>query len=78
MIKPSNVTNVQTSLRLPGRLHAILLDAANKNCRSLNAEIVARLLMEPADAQLTALFMQGSETQKIVREILDTVTGTGT
>ncbi len=75
MNKPLNHASVQTSLRLPRMLHTILLEASVQNCRSLNAEIIARLLIEPADTQLTALFMQGAETQKLVREILDTVTG---
>jgi len=75
MIKPPNDTSVQTSLRLPRILHTTLLEASVQNCRSLNAEIIARLLIEPADTRLTGLFIQGAETQRLAREILDAVTG---
>lgn len=64
---------VQTSLRLPSKLHAELLEAAKFNCRPLNGEIVARLLASSLDARLDRLSKDNSELKKLAFEILEAI-----
>jgi predicted HicB family RNase H-like nuclease len=41
--KPTLKSEVRTQIRLPAKLHAALVKAAQQNRRSLNAEMLVRL-----------------------------------
>jgi len=64
---------IKTALRLPPLLHRELFDAAEKNGRSLNAEILSRLSTPAAQVTLEELTRQTSEIRSMTREILETV-----
>jgi putative aminopeptidase FrvX len=64
---------IKTALRLPPHLHKELLDAADKNGRSLNAEILSRLGTIATQATLEELSRQTAEIRSMTREILETV-----
>ncbi len=65
---------IKTALRLPPELHQDLFDAAEKNGRSLNAEILARLSTYSTLAVLEALTRQTADIRSMTKEILETVT----
>jgi hypothetical protein len=74
MNKPKSQDDyIKTALRLPRGLHALLIDAAEANGRSLNAEIIARLLQQPLEAKLEELSKQNLEIKSLAREILHSV-----
>lgn len=58
---------VKSALRLPRDLHAQVSDDAERNGRSLNAEIISRLRTSPLDG-LTA---DVGEVRAMVRKLLD-------
>lgn len=60
---------VQSAVRMPRKLRAELQDAAERNGRSMNAEILARLEASP----LEQLIKQNAELKLMLREILDAV-----
>jgi transposase len=71
--KPSQQNYVQTALRLPPDLHLELQDAAEKNGRSMNAEIVARLRGIPILEHLDKLSRDVAEIKALDRQILSIV-----
>lgn len=58
---------VQSAVRLPRTLRQELKDAAAKNGRTMNAEILYRLQASPLDD----LKRQNEELKKMIREVLD-------
>lgn len=58
---------VKTALRLPEKLRDELQDAAARNGRSMNAEILARLEMD----QLEEIKQQNVEIKAMLRAVLD-------
>lgn len=73
--KPSQEAYVQSAVRLPPDLHAELKDSAERNGRSMNAEIIARLQAIPIDDQLNKLARDQAEIKTLAREILEVVSG---
>lgn len=65
--KPARAGYVQSSLRIPQQLRDALLVAAEKNGRSLNAEILARLEMSP----LEDIKRQNEEIKTLVKILID-------
>ena len=66
---------VKTALRLPPDLHAELKDSAEKNGRTMNAEIIARLQQMPVNVQLDNLANDQRQLVTIAKEILAAVGG---
>lgn len=64
---------VRTQLRIPKQLHNTLTDAAARNGRSLNAEILARLQVSPVLDGIEEIKRQNTELKDIARRILDSV-----
>jgi hypothetical protein len=64
---------VRTQLRIPKQLHNTLTDAAARNGRSLNAEILSRLQVSPVLDGIEELKRQNTELRDIARRILDSV-----
>lgn len=65
---------VQTVLRLPRSVHAKLKDDAQMNGRTMNAEILSRIMMANDIAEQLALVRrENSEIKKLLREVLDAV-----
>lgn len=64
---------IKTAVRLPPDLHAEIQDAAARNGRSMNAEIVARLQAEHVSSLLGTLARDITEIKTMNREILDVV-----
>lgn len=62
---------VQSAVRMPRSLREELKDAAKRNGRAMNAEILARLQSSPLDE----IKQQNDELKKLVRQILDMVSG---
>jgi hypothetical protein len=62
--------HVRSQLRIPVELHAKLTAAAERNGRSLNAEILARLEPDPIVATLEVLKQDNAELKFLAREIL--------
>ena len=78
MIKPPTQKTtqhdyVQSAVRIPRDLHAELQDAAERNGRSMNAEIIARLQVSAVEMGINELAKQNSEIKAMVREILDKI-----
>jgi hypothetical protein len=65
--------HVRTQLRIPRLLHNGLTEAAERNGRSLNAEILARLQVDPLLEGIEDLKRQNLELKDIARKILDNV-----
>jgi hypothetical protein len=65
--KPVHTDSVQTSLRIPRQLHATLQAEADRNARSLNAEILLRLQASPLDE----VRKQHAEIKAMLRALLD-------
>lgn len=64
---------IKTALRLPPGLHDQLKSSAEYNGRSLNAEIIARLLASTGPVTLDTLAEQQLRTQVMVQQIIDTL-----
>lgn len=62
---------VQSAVRMPRALRDELKEAAKRNGRAMNAEILARLQASPLDD----IKQQNEELKKLVRQILDHVAG---
>lgn len=60
---------MQSAVRMPRSLRNELKDAAKRNGRTMNAEILARLQASPFDE----LKQQNEELRKLVRQVLDHV-----
>ena len=60
---------VKTALRIPRTLHAQIQQAAEASGRSMNAEIIDRLLAHPGDAALAAVLDRARSSED---ELLDT------
>ena len=58
---------INTALRLPTELHGEIRQAADRNGRSMNAEIVARLQESPLDD----VKRQNDEIKAMIRQLLD-------
>lgn len=71
----SQADYVKSAVRLPPLLHRELQDAAEKNGRSMNAEIIARLLAVPVETQLSRLAKDQRQLVAIAKEILAAVGG---
>lgn len=71
--KPAD--QVRTQLRIPQQLHSSLSEAAARNGRSLNAEILARLQVDPILAGIEELKQQNLELKALTRLVLDSVAG---
>lgn len=71
--KASQATYVQTAVRIPRSLHTDLQDAAERNGRSMNAEIIARLSAAGIDEKIEKLGREIAELKAINREILHSV-----
>lgn len=69
--KPKKKTYVQTAIRLPAALHREVKEAAARNDRSQNEEMIARLQLPPGDARLAAMERQLEELNRLVRRLLD-------
>lgn len=65
--KVKQVDYVQTAVRLPRALRDDLREAAIRNGRTMNAEIIARLQASPLDE----LAEQNEEIKRLLRELLD-------
>ncbi|MBY0240311.1 MAG: Arc family DNA-binding protein [Burkholderiaceae bacterium] len=70
---PTQQDYVKTALRIPRDLHEQIVDAAERNGRSMNAEILARLQAEPVSDLLHKLSRDVAEIRAVDREILDIV-----
>jgi len=74
MIKISSQDEyAKTSLRLPVDLRKEIQDAAERNGRSMNAEIIARLRTVPIAEQLGKLSADNTEIKSLAREILGAI-----
>jgi hypothetical protein len=62
---------VQSAVRLPRSLRQELKDAAERNGRTMNAEILARLQASPLDE----IKQQNEELKKMLRQVLDRLPG---
>jgi hypothetical protein len=62
---------VQSAVRLPRALRQELKEAAERNGRTMNAEILARLKASPLDE----IKQQNEELKKMLREVLDRMPG---
>lgn len=71
--KNSQESYINTGVRLPVALHTELRDAAERNGRSMNAEIIARLQAEPVYVALADIKRQSTAMKAMMREILDLV-----
>lgn len=69
--RPKKKTFVQTAVRLPPALHEEIGKAAERNDRSKNDEMIARLQAPPGDARLAAMERQLEELTRLVRRLLD-------
>lgn len=78
MTKPEKDSIINTALRLPRTLHAELHAAAEHNFRSLNAEIVARLVAASSQEQkLDEILRQNSALKTMLKEILENTQNLG-
>lgn len=73
--KPAQSDYIQSAVRLPRQLHSEIQDAAARNGRSMNAEIIARLQAGPVVELLAGLARDVAEIKTMDREILDAVGG---
>jgi len=73
LAKKQKPNRVKTALRLPEDLHDELKKAADLNERSLNAEIVARLLQSSLSEAFATLQSDSTEIKALAHEILRTV-----
>ncbi len=60
---------IKTSLRIPRELHTKLVEIAEYNGRTLNAEIIDRLQAAPVYDLLRILARDSSETKALVKEM---------
>jgi len=75
MNKPAKEPRIQTALRFPKELHQALSQAAAMNGRSLNDEVIARLLAsQTVPDRLAAIEEGNSEMRAMLREIRSAVT----
>ena len=58
------------TFRIPADLHQELTEAAEKNSRSMNAEIIARLRVASNSSVEEVKLLTGDEVRRIVREEL--------
>ena len=65
--KTTQSEHIKTALRLPPDLHTEIQDAALRNGRSMNAEILTRLKSSRIDEVLAEL----TEVKAMVRKVLD-------
>ncbi|MBV6321949.1 Arc family DNA-binding protein [Duganella violaceipulchra] len=69
--KPTQDDYIKTSLRIPRELHAKLMEIAEYNGRTLNAEIIDRLQAGPIYDLLRVLARDSAETKALVKEMHD-------
>lgn len=58
---------------MPSDLRLELKDSAEKNGRSMNAELIARLQLAPLSARLDKLEAEMRDIKAMVKQILDAV-----
>lgn len=69
--KPTQQDYIKTALRLPRELHAEIQDAAERQGRTMNAEILARLQAAPITDQLATQARDIAELKRMVKELLE-------
>ena len=62
---------IKSAVRFPPQLHQELKEAAERNGRTLNAEVIARLLNTPVQEKLDRLATNDQEIKTMLRELLD-------
>ena len=62
---------VKTGWRLPEHLYLELQDAAERNGRSMNAEVIARMEAFSLDTRLAAIERANSEIKIMLQELLE-------
>ena len=62
-----------TTVRLPPELHDEIKDAAARAGHSMNVEIIARLMSQPADLTLRDIARQNVRTQEMLQRLIDTL-----
>jgi len=65
---------IRTALRLPRDLHQRVQEDAERNGRTMNAEIIARLSSDYAGVTLPDIAKQNEKTHRMVQEIIDAIT----
>lgn len=65
--KPAPPDDVKFNLRLPRQMYADVAAEAERNCRSMNAEIIARL----QDDQIGIVLSELVELKAMMRRVLD-------
>jgi hypothetical protein len=74
MIKPSTQDNyIRTALRLPRDLHQRVQEDAERNGRTMNAEIIARLASDYAGVTLPDIARQNEKTHSMIQQIIDAI-----
>lgn len=71
--KPKKSNTVRFQIRVPPELHAELIGSADRNVRTLNGEIVARLTGDPFVIAVKEQTRQNVELREIARQILAAV-----
>ena len=71
--KPVQAGYIQTAVRIPPELHAELQDAAERNGRSMNAEILGRLQAAPINTRLDKIGKDQREIKAMVKEMLGVI-----
>jgi predicted DNA-binding protein len=64
---------IKTSLRLPPEVREAVQAAAKANGRTMNQEIVARIMEGEDRATFKVLVKQNEELRKLMREMLDQI-----
>lgn len=64
--QPKQQTHIKTAIRVPAGLHQELTAAAERNGRSLNAEMLSRLNASPLDD----VKRQNEELKMMLRQVL--------
>ncbi len=62
---------VQSAVRFPPKLHQELHDAAKRNGRSMNAEVIARLDSTPIQTKLEEIIDGNNELKALIKQIID-------
>jgi hypothetical protein len=70
---PKQKNYVRFQIRVPPELHADLISAADRNIRTLNGEVVARLMGDPFAIAVAEQTRQTGELRELTRKILAAV-----
>jgi len=69
--KSSQDSYIKSAVRFPPQLHRELQDAAERNGRTMNAEIISRLLATPTNEKLDNILKSNNEMKQLIKELLD-------